>query len=198
MSYYFEYYAAIQDKETFNVFPLGPYDCNGKLKPIIERSRSFASDLHNDFYVLPNEQISEELHKEFDYEDYKGEKSCNIKYLPIDKLPTDSYIMKGYFLIDDVQAWEQGGDDSLFYSMIKPEYYAELMRKELIFGKNQPEKDEDGCEYTKPNASDYIYSAIPNYGSKEYEAEVIRQVATMLFDYDLSEKYDLIIIEVEG
>ena len=198
MSYYYEYYAAIQNKESKMVFPLGPYDCNGKLKAIIERSRSFASDLHDDFYILPNEQISDELHKEFDYEDYKEEKVCDIKYLPIDKLPTDSYIIKGYFLIDDIQAWEQEGDDSLFHNMIKPEYYAELMQKELIFGKNQPEKDEDGYEYTKPNASDYIYSAIPNYNSKEYEAEMIRQVAIMLFDYDLSQKYDLLVIEVEG
>ena len=198
MSYYYEYYAAIQDKETKMVFPLGPYDCNGKLKAIIERSRSFASNLHDDFYVLPNEKISEELHKEFDYEEYDGTKICNIKYLPINELPTDSYIIKGYFLIEDLQNWEHDGDDTLFYNVIKPEYYAELMRNEIIFGKNQPEKDIEGYEYNKPSASDYIYSAIANYNSKEYEGEMIRQVATMLFDYELSQKYELIIIEVEG
>lgn len=198
MSYYFEYYAAIQDKESNKVYPLGPYDCNGKLKAIVERSRSFASDLHYDFYILPNEMIGDELRKEFEYENYDGTKCCDIKYLPIDELPTGSYIIEGYFLIDDLQAWHQGGDDSLFYNVIKPEIYAELMRKELIFGKNQPEKDDDGYEYTKPNASDYIYSAVPNYNSKEYEAEIIRQVSSMLFDYDLSQKYNLIIIEVEG
>lgn len=198
MSYYYEYYCAIQDQESKLVFPLGPFDCNGKLKPIIERSRSFASDLHQYFYTLSNEMISNELRKEFEYENYDDIKYCYIKYLPIDELPTDSYIVEGYFLIDELQAWHQNGDDSLFYNVIKPEIYAELMRKELIFGKNQPEKDEEGCEYTKPNASDYIYSAIPNYNSKEYEAEVIRQVSSMLFDYDFSKKYNLVVIETEG
>ena len=198
MSYYYTYFAAIQDKQTGIIKPLGPYTNEGKLKPIIERSRSFASDLHDDFSIISDEQISDELRKEFEYEDYMGNKNCEVKYLPIENLPTGSYIVKGYFLIEDLAAWEQGGDDNLFYNVIKPEYYAELMKKELVFGKNQLEKDEDSCEYNKPNASDYIYSAITNYYSKEYEAEVLRQVACMLFDYDLSQKYDLVIIETEG
>jgi hypothetical protein len=198
MSYYYNYYICIEDKKTGNIKPLGPYDCNGKLKSIIERSRNFASDLYKDFYNLPQDKISDELRKEFEYEDWNGEKKCELKYLPYDKLPEGDYIVKGYFLIEDLQAWKQGGDDSLFYSVIEPQIYAELLKKEIIFGKNQPEKDEEGIEYTKPNASDYIYSAVPNYFSKEYEVILIRRACETLMDYDLADKYNVIIVETEG
>ena len=198
MSYYYEYYAGIEDKESKIIKPLGPYDCNGKLQPIISRSRSFASNLYENFNFLDENYISNELRKEFEYEDWQGNKRVDVKYLPIQDLPSGDYIVKGYFLIDDLQAWQQGGDDTLFYNVINPQVYSELMKKELIFGKNKPEKDDEDSEFTKPNASDYIYSAIPNYTSKEYEAELIRQVANMLFDYETSKKYNLIILETEG
>ena len=198
MSYYYQYYAGIEDKESGVIYPLGPYDCNGKLKPIVEKSRSFASNLHEDFLPIDSGCISHELRAEFEYEDWNGEKRTDVKFLPIDELPDGDYIVKGYFLIEDVQAWEQGGDDDVFYHVINPQVYAELLRKELVFGKNKPEEDVQGILYTKPNASDYMYSAIPNYCSKEYEAELIRQVALMLFDYDMENKYNLVILETEG
>jgi len=197
MSYYYQYFIGYEKNQK--IYPYGPYDCNGKLKPVVEKSRSFASNLHDSFFTVINEQISEELRKEFEYEDYLGEKKVDIKYLPFCNLPNGEYIVKGYFLIEDIQAWKQGGDDSLFYNVIDAHTYNELMKKELVFGKNQPEKDDEGFEYTIPNASDYIYDAIPNYNSKEYEAELIRQVGLMLFDeYELSQKYNLVIIESEG
>lgn len=198
MSYYYCYYLGIKDKFSGLVKPLGPFDCNNNFKPIIERSRSFASNLHEDFKILSNDMISQELREKFEYEDWQGNKQIEIKFLPFSDLTKDSYIIKGYFPIDDIQAWEQGGDDSLFYSVINAHAYNELMKKELIFGKNQPEKDEEGYSFTKLNASDYAYDAIPNYYSKEYEAELIRQVASILFDYELSEKYELVILETEG
>ena len=138
MSYYYQYYIGYE--KDGKIYPYGPYTCEGKLKPVIERSRNFASDLHNSFYMVSDSQISDELRKEFEYEDWNGEKRIEVKYCPISNMPSLDYIKRGYFLIDDVQAWEQGGDDSLFDSMITPQVYAEKMRNEITFGKNQPKK----------------------------------------------------------
>ena len=200
MSYYYQYYIGYQDLNSGVVYPYGPYNCKGKLKPIIEKSRSFASDLHNDFIYVPDACISPELRKEFEYENYLGVKQVDVKCLNFEDLTNEDYIKKGYFLIDDVQAWEQGKDDSLFCNMITPQIYAEKMRNELTFGKNQPKKDEDGEEYTEPNASDYMYYAACDCTSKEYEAFLIREAVNMLYDYDFFHEGNkrIVILETEG
>lgn len=197
MSYYYCYTIGIMDKED-KIKPFGPYDANGNLKYVIEKSCSFASDLHEDFYKVKEEQVTDELRKQFSYKEWDGKEKLEVKYLLIENLTTKSYLKKGYFLIDDIQAWEQGGDDSLFCSMITPEVYAEKMRNELTFGKNQPKKDEYGNKYTEPNASDYMYYAAIDYNSKEYEAEQIRNVAAILENYDMPEGSKLVALEVEG
>ena len=47
MSYYYNYYLGyVKDGR---VFSLGPFDYSGKLKALLSRSRSFASDLHDRF-----------------------------------------------------------------------------------------------------------------------------------------------------
>ena len=198
MSYYYQYYIGVQDKHSGIIKPFAPYDANGNLHAIIERSRSFASNLYQDFYAVPEDKISEELRKEFEYEDYTGTKKVDVKYLPYEELGNSDYIVKGYFPIEDVQAWEQGGDDTVFYNVIDAHRYAELLKKELMFGKNKTEKDEDGYEYTPLNASDYIYDAIPNYNSKEYEIAMIKQFVDSCIDYDISKDYNIVILETEG
>lgn len=197
MSYYYCYTIGIMDKEG-KIKPFGPYDANGNLKYVIEKSRSFASDLHEDFYEVKKEQITDELYKQFSYKEWDGKEIFKVKYLPIENLTIKSYLKKGYFLIDDVQAWEQGGDDNLFCNMITPEVYTEKMRNELTFGKNQPKEDEYGNKYTEPNASDYMYYAAIDYNSKEYEAEQIRNVAAILENYNMPEGSKLVALEVEG
>jgi len=200
MSYYYEYYIGYEDTQTGIIYPYGPYNCQGKLKPIVEKSRIFASDLHNSFSRIDSGCISEELRKEFEYENWKGEKQIDVKYLYFEDLPNSDYIKKGYFLIEDVQAYEQGGCDDLFYHIISPIVYAEKMRNELTFGKNQPKKDIEGEEYTEPNASDYMYYAACDCTSKEYEAFLIREAVNMLYDYDFFHEGNkrIVILENEG
>ena len=69
MSYYYSYYAGY--KYDGKIYPLGPFNCFGKLRAIVEKSRSFASDLHNDFYDVPDDAASDELRERFEYEDWK-------------------------------------------------------------------------------------------------------------------------------
>ena len=200
MSYYFNYYVGVIDKEG-KIKPYGPYDANGKLHPILCRSRSFASHLYDDFNKIKDEQITDELRKEFEYEDYRGEKTCEVKYLPVKELPNGSYIKSGYFLIDDIKEWENSEDIidfEGFYNMISPTIYAEKLRYEMQFGKNIPYENEDGIEVCDYNASDYMFYSIPDYSSKEYEADIIRQVCYMLDEYELPKEYKLVVLETEG
>ena len=68
MSYYYNYYVGY--KKDGKIYPWGPYNANGKLEPMVSRSRSFASDLHEEFYAVSDKEVSEELRKEFEYEDW--------------------------------------------------------------------------------------------------------------------------------
>lgn len=198
MSYYYQYYIGYE--ENGKLYPYGPFDCQGKIKPVVCKSRSFASNLYTNFWVVKEEQITDELRNFFEYEDWNGNKKVEMKYLPLGEMPNGDYIKKGYFLIDDVQAWEQGGDDELFYHMITPLIYAEKLKKEVAFGKNQPQKDEDGIECIEPNASDYMYYAVPQYESEEYESWLIKEAANMLYDYDFfrDDNRKIVILETEG
>lgn len=187
MSTYYNYYAGIQTPDG-KIKPWGPFNANGQLNPIISRSASSASNLHNDFYTLNEEKMSEELHKYFDYEDWNGNKRCDVKYLPYEELPTKTYLKEGYYLIGDIKDWESSlnsWDFDGFYNMISPTIYAEKVRQEVQFGKNPTHVDEDGEIVGEPNASDYMFYVIPDYSSKEYEAEVIRLAFNMLEDYKL-------------
>ena len=197
MSTYYNYYVGY--KHDGKIYPLGPYDCFGKLKCVIWRSGSFASDMHEDFISVSEDMVSDELRKSFEYTDYDGKKAVNLKYLPLNELPDKSYIKKGYFLIDEVKAYEAGeeyGSRDLFYDHLDPITYAAMAQNECVFGKPKPKKDIDGEEYEVHSASDYMFYAYPDYYSKEYEADVIRNCANSLseFSKELPEGYELVAI----
>lgn len=199
MSYYYNYYVGY--KIDGKVYPFGPYNSTGKLKEVITKSRSFASDLHEVFYRVAKEEISDELRKEFEYEDWNGNKSVNVKMLPIKELPSGSYIKKGFFLVEDVLRYEDPDNDYFdgFYEYVSPSVYASMVQNEVQFGK--PERKLDDCDnwYCPKAASDYMYYAYPDYNSKEYEAEMVRSVAYMLNDYsELPKDAILLALETEG
>ena len=198
MSYYYSYY--IGYKLDGKIYPWGPYDANGKLKPVICRSRSFASELHYDFLNIDKNSISDELIKEFEYNDCLGEaRILNVKYLPENDLPIGSYIKHGYFLIDEVKQYNNGEDPlDCFSEIITPEVYAAKLHNEITFGKNKPKKDEFGYEYTEPNASDYMYFAYPDYQTEEYESFLLRQMIDSMADNELSKKAEYVVLETEG
>ena len=200
MSYYYNYYLAFKDKDSGLIKPFAPYTIEGKLKPILEKSRSFASNLHQDFYIMSEKDISDEIRKEFEYEDWQGEKVMpQIKYLPYEELPETNYIKKGYFLIEDIKSWEEEGDDTLFYHMITPEAYARKLEHELVFGRNKSIKDYEGYEYIEANASDYSWYCAIDYNSKEFESWLIHLAVDMLYDYEFFDSNkEIIIIETEG
>ena len=139
MSYYYNYYVGY--KKDGKIYPLGPYNCRGQLRSVMTNSRSFASNLYNEFYSVPDNMISDELRQKFENEDWNGNKTTKVKYLPVNELPRGSYIKSGYFLISDVQEYEKTGDTSeLFYDTVSPTIYAAKLDYELKFGKTNRRK----------------------------------------------------------
>ena len=196
MSYYYCYYIGYEKDGL--IYPLGPYDAFGKLQPTVCKSRSFASDLHESFVKVPIEKASEELKKEFSYENWKGEQTFECKYLPIAKLPSGSFIKDGYFLIDDVESYRRDGDCfDKFYDRVDPVVYVKMMENQLKFGVRLPRKDCEGYEYTPHCAGDYTFYAYPDYNSAEYEAWAIRNEADALWSTAIH-NCELVALETEG
>ena len=201
MSWCATYYAGIMDTEG-KIKPIGPYNDKGELKPIVERSRSFASDFYTDFYQTNEKQITPELRKEFEYEDYKGDKNLDIRYLPLDEFPVGSYLKSGYYLIEDIKDWEKNPDSfefDGFYNMISPLIYAEKMRNWFVYGDEKPKLDEEGYECEVHNPSEYMYAVIPDYSSKEYEADIVKDICYMLMnEYEVPKGCRLVALLEEG
>lgn len=191
MSYYYNYY--IGYKKDNKIYPFAPYDVNGKLYSFISDSRSFASDLYEDFYRVEEEQISDELRKFFSYKNYKNEEVVEVKYLPVKDLPKGSFIKTGYFLIDEVARYERTEETDEFSTPLTPQIYAAKLLNEVMLGKKKNE-DKDEEEH---NASEYMYYAYPDYNSKEYDAFLLRSVAGN-FDFGIPDGAELVILEDEG
>ena len=121
--------------------------------------------------------------------------------LPINELPTGSYIKKGYFLIDEVKRYEDSENRYFdgFYDYISPAVYASMAQNERQFGKPERRQDDYDEWYYPKSASDYMYYAFPDYESREYEAEIIRSVAHMMGEEaNLPKDAVLIALETEG
>lgn len=205
MSYYYTYYLGYQ--KDGKIYPLGPYDCDGKLGHIFSHSRSFASDLHEEFYPIPVEQVSEELDKEFSYTDYKDEKTFDVKMLPFEKLPSSDFIKRGYCRSAVVQDYLRNYDDDMWsatedvkYEMVDDAEFAVKALQELKQGPPKPEKDEFGEIIPVYSCSEYMYFCFPDWYSVAYETWMIRQAAEM-FEYSKRIEYDMkriVVLLTEG
>ena len=64
MSWYVDYYVGYKTKEG-KIYPLGHFDCFGNLRPVLTKSRSFASNLWERFQRVTLVETTEELKKHF-------------------------------------------------------------------------------------------------------------------------------------
>ena len=202
MSYYYNYYLGYIDKIDGLFYPLGPYDNNGKLQCVFYRSRSFASDLHEDFYRIQSDKYSKQLKEEFSYKDYDGTIHYEeVAYLSKTELPSFDYIKSGYFLIDDVKRYIENNkrlyDLDIFYDYLEPELFAAKQINELSTGIPPVKYDCEGYPLEQHSCSEYMYYAYPDYHSKEYESFLLRTACEMYDDYDFKDK-EIIILETEG
>ena len=218
MSWYFLYHLAWKNPEDGKLYPLGPFDDKGKFYPVVEKSRSFASDLHEEFIDIRSKEdrkklISKELFKqlysEAREEEFYGEVQEDnaysfddfyISYLPYKDLPKGNYIKKGYYLIEDIERYE---DPDFcfdgFYDKLNPTVYAKKLENELKFGRPRPEKDAEGYDITPHSVADYSYYCYPDYESAEYESYCIREVAEILTQYSYGkDERELYVVLTQG
>lgn len=206
MSYYYDYYIGYRKKgeDEDIVYPLGPYDYQGKLKSVLCKSRSFASDLHEDFTRISNDKVTKELLNALEWEDTKG---AIIKYLSVKDLGSSDFIKTGYFLIKDIETYYKYkdecsiGDLDIFYDKLTPELYALKMQNELAFNVQEAPitKDDEGYEVETHLCRDYAFFSYPDYSSKEYEIFVIKNALSVYDTYDYkTEDIEFVIIETEG
>lgn len=184
MSYYYNYYLGYE--KDGKIYPLGPFDSTGSLFSVLWKSRSFASNLHDEFINLPEEKISDELRKHFEYEDYSGKKFISLRYLLADDLPEGDGIQRGFCLQSDIENYLGDncdfGIEELAYNMLSSEQYALKAKHELSHGVPKPQKDCEGEEFPVYSCRDYEYFSFFNPNSEEYEASVIR-LAFNMFEF---------------
>ncbi len=196
--YQIAYYLGYRKEDK--IYPLGPFNEKGKLKPILLRSYDTLHSFDCEKVEVTDSEFSEELYKEFECD---GDKRKNKRYhVPLKKimlkdLPEGSFISRGFFPVNEVNDYEKSdGTKRCFYDFKTPSVYAELLKNEIQLGKKTHEYD----EYEQVNyhyATDYMYYAYPDYSSKYYEAFLIKMFADVLrFNEDILEK-DIVILEQE-
>ena len=204
MSYYYNYYIGYMKDNK--IYPLGPYDSKGDFQCTLWRSRSFASDLHDDFLNIPDECYSDELKEALSWTDECGEKhSQTVKYLPLAELGSSDFVKKGYYLLSDIQTYTNDEDaeeyDDLFYEHLTAEAFAAKLQSEIKYGLPAQQYDCEGNPFEMHPCADYGYFAYPDYHCKEYEIFCIKNVAQSLSDSNLvNYKSDakIVVLETEG
>lgn len=184
MSYYYSYYLGIKKSDGL-IYPIGLFDESGKLYPVIERSRRFASDLHNDFCQMSVAMASNKLKEEFASMIADGA----VKYLPISSLKSAEFVKTGYFLISDINQYESTHDHTrLFEYRLSPTTFAEMLRNNSRYPVDP-----------KYSAEDFAYYAYCDTNSKEYETFLITSAFCSYFHKHYKDNYDdYVVIETEG
>lgn len=204
MSWYRSYY--LGKIEDGKIFPLGLYDNNRNIYPVFTKSRSFASELYEDFSEIPDDMISDSLRK--DFPEYSSDKELRqyFEYLEAEKLGSAEFTKRGYFLISDIEEYQKTGDsEDLFYDYIDENLYGLRLANELKFGEPKPVKDEFGEEYTPHACKDYAYFAYNDYNSREYEVALLKNAIETYehesregLDYKRNSAIHYVIILTEG
>ena len=198
MSYYYSYYIGYRSNGKF--YPLGPFDAFCNFQPVICKSSSFASYLHRSFLQIKYDEYSDELKQLFTYTTYKGNELDNVKFLPFEDLPKGSYIKRGYFLTDDVFAYERDPyTEDIFYDYLTEFEYAELLKKEITFGKEESRTDEEGNLIPTRSPSQYTYYAYVDENTEEFEAFLIRNALDyLMYSSKIPKDVEYVVLETEG
>lgn len=220
MSYYYNYYLGY--KKDGKIYPYAPYDSKGKLACVLSKSKNFASDLHENFRYLKNEEISDELIDSFitDFfiEKYeysqkpltKEEKDEYKKTMGRDYVEKEKKTLREAFL-DEMQfkylpisALPTGNyikEGYILFNSIDDEEYdywpllsPHVYAEKLKSGKDEVYDDEGNVMY---RISDLIYHKWIGKQSKEYEASIINDAYDNFYEYGISND-EIVVIETEG
>ena len=204
MSYYYNYYLGTYDtvNDTYDI--LGPFDKKGNLMCILWRSRSYASDLHDDMTPVPKGNMSEEMKKAFSYTDYAGKKDVrDVKYIPVSSLSAESPYKGGYVLREDVMSYLAGQEEVEFEEIaqviLSAEQFATLASNSRYKYKAEKFIKETGelepVEYT---SDDFIYYRWISSNSRKSEEWQIKNIICILYDCFSEKGKEIVLLETEG
>lgn len=203
MSYYYNYYLGQRNKSIGTVSFLGPFSKEGGALPILWKSRSFASDLHESFDFVPKENIDSSifenkiLYKDDDYQQ-------TLKMLPLSELKNDSPFKIGYVLRSQLISFFENKDNyfsetDAFTKVLTAEAFATFAQGYLVDEKPMFIYDWNSHETIKALPTDFVYHSWINYNSPEYEKWFISEVINNLgLSYRCDKDSELVILETEG
>ena len=199
MSWYYNYFLAYEEEDG-KLYPYAPFDANGRLMDVLSKSRSFASHMHETFWELPKEKMSDELIKRFTYETYTGEEELDrVKYLKLSELPHGDMFKQGYVPRIIVEAYENNRTD-VIDGVITQATYIGMLEAELKGLHPTQTYYDDWGESMEFSASDYMFYRWVDSTDENYEAWLIRMAAdTFNYGHDkyISED-NVYVIETEG
>lgn len=167
------------------IYPVGPFDKNGKIVDVFCTSRSFTPEEWNNYKKSINEDNKTDEFKRI----MEGRENFSCVYL--DELPTESPLKKGYFLADEVASYEKD-NIAEFSEYLTPEEYLYKLQAEIALGAPAKKTDSEGYEYTEHSVRDYRPYAYIDTDSIEYYANKVRSVANMYYTdgiYSLEKEY---------
>ena len=203
MSWYYSYYVCYKDKDNI-LYPLGMFDYTGHMRPVFSKSRSFASDLYERFIRIKSaDMISDELMRAWrmDYYEEVTKKDLlpYVSYLPLKELRYGNIEKRGYFLIEDIQAYlKDDYSEDIFYDYLTPELYAIKMESEQKYGPPPPTTDCGGYEYTPHSVRDYAYFVYIDYNSEEYETKQLLDAMEIYEFVDIPDEAERVIVLSQG
>lgn len=191
VSWYYQYFATYRNKKENKLYFLGPYNHEGQVMEIINRSRSFASDLY-EYFEKPvdksmySDRMLSDLQKMWGFSDEEMLKDDDIawkliSYCALDDLPKNTdYMKEGYFLNDNIKCYEEEHDSECMGHPLTPAEYTRMLQNEMKFGKPGEKINEWGEKYTPYSCEDYSFYRYPDYLSMEYELSEIKHMIDIL------------------
>ncbi len=197
----YNYYLGYLKDNKF--YPLGPFNSNGKLKPVL--SNNYNNLQERCLFTGINEaDVSDELRKHFEYESYVNRNKTKMVLTPLYKtmlaeLPSGDFIKRGYFHMSDVTNYETSdGHDVSFRAYKSPSVFAEMLKNEMQTKNTQSGYDYDGEPVHQSIASEYMYFAYPDCSSVHYEIFIIRTIAEILRKNENISANDIVILVTEN
>lgn len=166
MSIYYSFYIGYISKDgAFHAF--GPYDSQNNLRPCLEKSSSFISDIIDDFRPLQIGYMDTYLQTHF-VDNTCGCPGSRLHYLCACDLPSTDFIVEGYFPVNELREIlsEDPSDREFCFS----ESYTESEYGILL---STAVKHDDTKEIER--LKKFTYYCYPDYSSKEYDSFVIKQ-----------------------
>ena len=183
VTYFFGYYNGL-------VYPFAPFDANGKIVPVINKNRSSASSLFYKFGEMKQEEMSEQMEALVP----KYATAYWEYYDNISEVEVKDYMIKGYFLIDEVERYEKDGcvfPDEYFTTKLSPMAYAARLANESVVPRILKEDE--------PAISDYMFYSYVDENSEAYETRTLNKVGDYLYDWgNIPEDAKLVVICICG